>query len=65
MRRVIIYDPVAYKRREVGDHYLTGYAAEVTLYTWDHPVDLSQWLVAELLEVKTLICDRRVVLPVP
>jgi len=33
VRRVIIYDPVAYKRREVGDHYLTGHAPEFTLYT--------------------------------
>ena len=28
-----LHDPVAYKRREVGDHYLTGRVPEFTLYT--------------------------------
>jgi hypothetical protein len=28
-----LHDPVAYKRREVGLHYLTGETPEFTLYT--------------------------------
>jgi len=33
VRTHTLHDPVAYKRREVGDHYLTGHAPEFTLYT--------------------------------
>jgi alkylation response protein AidB-like acyl-CoA dehydrogenase len=33
IRTHTLHDPVAYKRREVGDHYLTGRVPEFTLYT--------------------------------
>jgi alkylation response protein AidB-like acyl-CoA dehydrogenase len=33
VRTHTLHDPVAYKRREVGEHYLTGRAPEFTLYT--------------------------------
>jgi alkylation response protein AidB-like acyl-CoA dehydrogenase len=32
VRTHTLHDPVAYKRREVGDHYLTGRVPEFTLY---------------------------------
>lgn len=33
VRTHTLHDPVAYKRREVGEHYLTGKTPEFTLYT--------------------------------
>jgi alkylation response protein AidB-like acyl-CoA dehydrogenase len=33
VRTHTLHDPVAYKRREVGDHYLTGRTPDFTLYT--------------------------------
>lgn len=33
VRTHTLHDPVAYKRREVGGHYLTGQLPEFTLYT--------------------------------
>jgi alkylation response protein AidB-like acyl-CoA dehydrogenase len=33
VRTHTLHDPVAYKRREVGDHYLNGRVPEFTLYT--------------------------------
>ncbi|GAA4735083.1 acyl-CoA dehydrogenase family protein [Phytohabitans rumicis] len=33
VRTHTLHDPVAYKRREVGDHYLNGAYPEFTLYT--------------------------------
>ena len=33
VRTHTLHNPVAYRRREVGNHYLTGHAPEFTLYT--------------------------------
>ena len=33
VRTHTLHDPVAYKRREIGDHYLNGTLPEFTLYT--------------------------------